>query len=350
MKNKELDINGRKIGSEYAPYIIAEMSGNHNNDIERAFDIIRAAKDSGADAVKLQTYTAETLTINSNKEDFMIKSGLWKGQNLYSLYEQANTPWEWHEALFSKAKDIGITIFSTPFDFSAVDFLEDLGAPAYKIASFEAIDLPLIKKVSKTGKPVIISTGMSNLVEIEESIHTAKDAGCGNLILLHCISGYPTPPEEANIRTLLDLNNRFDVVVGLSDHTMGTAVAVASVALGASIIEKHVTLKRSDGGPDSEFSLEPDELEELCINCRTAWSALGAINYERKDSESDNIIFRRSLYVVDAMVKGEKFTNKNVRSIRPGYGLAPRYLENVLERTAKIDIEKGTRLTWDLIE
>ncbi len=349
MKNKEIIIDGRQIGSDYRPYIIAEMSGNHNNDIERAFDIICKAKESGADAVKLQTYTADTLTLNSDKDDFIIKSGLWKGRNLYSLYKEANTPWEWHEALFNKGREVGITIFSSPFDFSAVDFLEELNAPAYKIASFEAIDLPLIKRVAKTGKPVIISTGMSNLDEIEQSVRVAKESGCEDLILLHCISGYPTPPEESNLKTIVDLKERFDLVVGLSDHTLGTAVSVASVALGASVLEKHVTLNRDDGGPDSKFSLEPKELKELCDNCYTAWSALGEVNYARKKSESDNVIFRRSLYVVEDMIKGEKFTNKNTRSIRPGYGLAPGELDKVLGQCAKIDIEKGTRLSWELV-
>jgi pseudaminic acid synthase len=342
-----ITIAGRPIGPEAPPYIIAEMSGNHNGQIERAFALLAAAKQAGADAVKLQTYTADTITIDADGPQFRIEGGLWNGRRLHELYQEAHTPWEWHQALFDKARELGLTIFSSVFDYTAIDFLEGLGAPAYKIASFEAIDLPLIERAAATGKPLIISTGMADQTEIAEAIAAARRGGCASPIMLHCVSGYPSLPHESNLRTLADLARRYDVLAGLSDHTMGTAVPVAATALGAVAIEKHFTLRRADGGVDSAFSLEPDELAELVTGTRTAWEALGRVTYEREESEKGNIIFRRSLYVVRDIAAGEALTEANVRSIRPGYGLAPKHLPEILGRRAARALPRGTALAWE---
>lgn len=345
----QVKINERKIGNNYPPYIIAEMSANHNGKIENAFKIIEEAKKAGADAVKIQTYTADTITMKSDRPEFKIKGGLWDGRTLYDLYTEAHMPWEWHEPLFKKAKELGITLFSSPFDFTAVDLLEDLGAPAYKIASFEAIDLPLIEYVAKTGKPMIISTGMANEEEIQEAIDAAKNAGCKELVILHCVSGYPAPAEDYNLLTIPDMASRFDVLTGLSDHTIDNTTAIASVALGACLVEKHFTLDRSGGGPDDSFSLEPQELKQLCDSAKVAWSARGKVNYKSTESEKGNVQFRRSLYIVQDVAKGEKFTHENVRSIRPGYGIKPKYLKDIIGLTSEEDIKSGTPVTKDMI-
>ena len=349
MKTKFIEIDNRKIGPDFPPYIIAELSANHNGDINRAFEILEMAKECGADAIKLQTYTQDTLTIDCDKPDFKIEGGLWHGRTLYDLYSEAHMPWEWHEPLFKKAKELGITIFSSPFDNTAVDLLEELGAPAYKIASFEAIDLPLIEYVAKTGKPMIISTGMANKEEIQEAVDTAKNAGCKDLVVLHCVSGYPAPASDYNLATIPDMAQRFDVLTGLSDHTIDNTTAVSSVVLGACLIEKHVTLDRNGGGPDDSFSLEKPELKQLCVDSKVAWEALGKVNYERKESEKNNLVFRRSLYAVKDIKKGEKFTSENVRSIRPGYGLAPKYAKLVLGSHSQCDVERGTPITKEML-
>lgn len=342
-------IAGRSIGLEHPPYIIAEMSGNHNGDIARALAIIDAAAEAGADAVKLQTYTADTITIDHDGPGFCIESGLWAGRTLHDLYDEAHTPWEWHPHLFARAGERGIAIFSAPFDPSAVDFLKGLSAPAFKIASFEVIDLPLIEKTAAVGRPLIMSTGMADLDEIDDAISTARAAGADEIILLHCVSGYPTPAGQANLRTIPDLADRFGVQVGLSDHTLGVGVAGAAVALGATVIEKHVTLSRADGGPDAAFSLEPDELAALVEQCRTSWEALGAPHYDIKASEAGNVMFRRSLYATEDIGAGGRLTERNVRSIRPGYGLAPKHLREILGKRAIRAIPRGTPLDWPLI-
>lgn len=337
-----LTINGRAIGPAQPPYVIAEMSANHNGSLDTAFAIITAAKKAGADAVKMQTYTADTMTLDSHAPEFTIHGGLWDGQRLYDLYQQAHTPWDWHKPLFDHAHKQGITIFSTPFDATAVDLLEDLGAPAYKIASFEAIDLPLIRRVAATGKPMIISTGMADEAEIAEAIATARDGGCRELAILHCVSGYPAPPEDYNLRTIADMAARFGVVTGLSDHTLSNATAVASVALGASIIEKHFTLDRNGGGPDDSFSLEPADLDALCRDTKTAWAAMGRVDYGRKSSEQGNIQFRRSLYFVKDLQAGDTITADCIRSVRPGHGLAPKYLPEIIGKTVLQDVTANT--------
>jgi pseudaminic acid synthase len=346
---RTVSINNRNIGQEYPPYVIAEMSANHNGDINNAYKIIDMAKASGADAVKLQTYAPDTLTIDSELPDFQLTEGLWAGQTLYELYKGAFMPWEWHKPLFDYAKKIGITIFSSPFDSTAVDLLEDLDTPAYKIASFEAVDLPLIRYVAQTGKPMIISTGMANSDEIQEAIEAAREGGCKELILLHCVSGYPAPAEDYNLRTLVDMQKRFGLITGLSDHTIDNTTAITSVALGASIIEKHVTLDRNGGGPDDSFSLESEELSQLCSGAKIAWESLGKVDYGRKSSEQGNAKFRRSLYFVKDIKAGELITNEHVKSIRPGFGLAPKYLYKILGKKVGKSIKKGLPVSWDII-
>jgi len=347
--NLQISIDGRSIGVEHAPYVIAEMSANHNGNIETAFKIIEAAKLAGADAVKLQTYRPDTITLDCDTEDFRIHGGLWDGRTLYELYEEAHMPWEWHAPLFAHARNHGITIFSSPFDNTAVDLLEDLNAPAYKIASFEAVDIPLIKYVASTGKPMIISTGMADAEEIQEAIDAAREGGCKELAILHCVSGYPAPAEDYNLRTIPDMIQRFGLVTGLSDHTLDNTTAITSVAMGASIIEKHFTLDRKGGGPDDSFSLEPAELAALCKDSKTAWAALGCVDYGRKSSEQGNVKFRRSLYFVKDMKAGESIMRDSIRSVRPGFGLSPKHFDAVLGKRINRDVSAATPITWDLL-
>lgn len=337
-----ITIAGRRIAADEPPYVIAEMSANHNGNIGTAFKIIEAAKQAGADAVKLQTYRPDTITLDCDSEDFRIHGGLWDGRTLYDLYQEAHMPWEWHGPLFAHARKLGITIFSSPFDNTAVDLLEDLNAPAYKIASFEAVDLPLIKYVASTGKPMIISTGMADAEEIQEAIGAARGGGCKELAILHCVSGYPAPAKDYNLRTIPDMIQRFGLVTGISDHTLDNTTAITSVAMGASIIEKHFTLDRSGGGPDDSFSLEPNELAALCKDSKTAWQALGQVDYGRKSSEQGNVKFRRSLYFVKNLKAGDVITATNVRSVRPGFGLAPKYFEDILGKQVVCDILSNT--------
>jgi pseudaminic acid synthase len=346
----ELEIAGRRIGPGQPPYLIAEMSANHGGSLDQALAVIEAAAKAGADAIKLQTYTADTITINCDRPDFLIKGGLWNGRTLYDLYREAHTPWEWHRELFAKGRELGITMFSSPFDETAVDFLEELNAPAYKVASFELVHLPLLRKVASTGKPVILSTGMASHAEIRESIGTLRDAGCRELVVLHCTSGYPTPPDEANVRMIPHLAEMFDVPVGLSDHTLDSTVAVTAVALGAVAIEKHFALNRADGGPDAAFSLEPSEFAGLVAAARTAWAALGKADDVRAPSEQGNRMFRRSIYAVKDIKKGDRLTSESIRVIRPGFGLAPRHYEEVMGRHASADIARGTAISWTMID
>jgi len=345
-----ITIDQRRIGVDYPPYVIAEMSANHNGSLQAALRLIEAAVQAGASAVKLQTYRPDTITLDCDHEDFMIRGGLWDGRRLYDLYAEAFTPWEWHAELFAHAARMNITLFSSPFDFSAVDFLEQLNAPAYKIASFEAVDLPLIRYAASTGKPLIISTGLASADEIGEAIAAARDGGCRDLAILHCVSGYPAPPSDYALRTLPDMQARFGLVTGLSDHTLDTTTAIAAVALGAAVVEKHFTLDRSGGGPDDSFSLEPAELAQLCRATQTAWEALGQVDYSLKSSERGNLKFRRSLYIVTDLNAGAMLTADNVRSIRPGFGLAPKHYEAVLGRRVNRDVARGTPLCWDLVE
>lgn len=344
-----ISIAGRRIAIDVPPYIIAELSANHNGRLDTALAIIEKAKEAGADAVKLQTYTADTITLDADSEQFQIHGGLWGGRTLYQLYQEAHMPWEWHAPLFQRARELEITIFSSPFDNTAVDLLEDLNAPAYKIASFEAIDLPLIRYVASTGKPMIISTGMADEEEIREAIDAAHGAGCKELAILQCVSGYPAPSEDYNLRTLSDMIRRFELVTGLSDHTPDNTTAITSVALGASIIEKHFTLDRKGGGPDDSFSLEPKELEELCRGCNTAWKALGKVDYGRKSSEQGNVKFRRSLYFVKSLRAGEIITSDAVRSVRPGFGMAPKYLDLILGKAVRQDVQANTPVVFEVI-
>lgn len=337
-----ISIAGRRIAADAPPYIIAELSANHNGKLETALRIIEEAKKAGADAVKLQTYTADTITLDCDSEEFQIHGGLWDGKTLYQLYQEAYMPWEWHQPLFEHARKLGITIFSSPFDNTAVDLLEDLNAPAYKIASFEAVDLPLIKYVASTGKPMIISTGMADVEEIQEAIDAAREGGCKELAILHCVSGYPAPAEDYNLRTIPDMMERFGLVTGLSDHTLDNTTAITSVALGASIIEKHFTLDRNGGGPDDSFSLEPAELAALCRDSKTAWAALGKVDYGRKSSEQGNVKFRRSLYFTKSLAAGEKITADAIRSVRPGFGAAPKNLPNIVGKSVVDPVSKNS--------
>lgn len=344
-----ITINHCPIGINHPPYIIAEMSANHNGDINNAFKIIEMAKSAGADAIKLQTYRPDTITLDCDSEDFQIKGGLWDGKTLYQLYSEAYMPWEWHKPLFDYAHKLGITIFSSPFDNTAIDLLEDLNTPAYKIASFEAVDPQLIKYAASTGKPMIISTGMADAEEIQEAIEAAREGGCQQLAILHCVSGYPAPAADYNLRTIPDMIQRFGLVTGLSDHTIDNTTAITSIALGASIIEKHVTLDRKGGGADDSFSLEPQELATLCRDAKTAWEALGQVDYGMKSSERGNVKFRRSLYFVKDMEAGEVITEECVRSVRPGFGLSSKYYSTIIGKHISKSVFANQRLTNDII-
>ena len=346
-----MKIAHKSIGSANAPFVIAEMSGNHNQSLERALEIVEAAAKTGAHALKIQTYTPDTMTLDLDEREFHISDSksLWAGTSLYKLYGQAFTPWEWHEAIFKRAKELGIIAFSTPFDATSVDFLESLDVPCYKIASFENTDLPLIRKVAATGKPMIISTGMASIAELDDTVRAARQAGCQDLVLLKCTSTYPATADNTNILTIPHMRELFGCEVGLSDHTMGVGVSVASVALGATVIEKHFTLNRADGGVDSSFSMEPAEMTQLGVETERAWQALGRVAYGPTAAEEKSIVFRRSLYVVKDLQAGEKLTADNVRAIRPGLGLPTKYLEQVLGKTVKQSVVRGTALSWDMM-
>jgi N-acetylneuraminate synthase len=351
MQKKKIFIENKEISSSMPPYIIGEVSANHNGDIQNVYKLIDVAKSCGASAVNIQTYTADTMTVDSSKEEFMVRGGLWDGRNLYDLYKEATLPWDWHKDIFDYAKKKQITIFSTPFDFTAVDLLENLNTPAYKIASFEATDLPLIKYVASTKKPMIISTGMTSVDEIEEAVDVARQNGCDDLILLHCVSSYPALSENYNLRTIEDMKIRFkDVVVGLSDHTIDNTTAIASVALGARVIEKHITLNRNGGGPDDSFSLEPSDLMELCEKSLTAWKSLGNADYKRSKDEIESKKFRRSIYFMKNMKAGETIKEEDIRIIRPGFGIEPKYLNEVIGKTLKLDALKYDPLKWEYIK
>ena len=349
MSLPEIEIAGRKIGPGHEPFVICELSGNHNGSLERAITMIDAAAATGCDAIKIQTYTADTITLDVDRPEFRIHGGLWDGRSLHELYQEAHTPYEWHAALFERARQRGVTIFSSPFDETAVDLLSGLDAPAYKIASFEAVDIPLIQYAAAKGRPLIISTGMANQAEMQTALDTAQAAGAPGVVLLHCTSSYPAVMDDANVRTIPDMAARFGCPIGLSDHTPGTAASVAAVALGACVIEKHFTLARADGGPDAAFSLEPSEFTALVHDCKAAWHALGKAHYEILGSERGSLLFRRSLYVTADVKAGEAFTKANVRSVRPGNGLPPADLEKVLGRTAARDLERGEPLAWEMV-
>ena len=347
----EINIQEFKIGSKHSPFIVAEMSGNHNQSLERALEIVEAAAKTGAHALKLQTYTADTMTLDIKDGEFFIDDpkSLWQGKSLHDLYKQAYTPWEWHQPILDRCRELGIICFSTPFDATAVDFLESLNVPCYKIASFENTDLPLIRKVASIGKPMIISTGMATVAELDETVQTAREAGCQDLILLKCTSTYPATPENSNILTISHLRELFDVQVGLSDHTMGIGVAVASVALGATVIEKHFTLRRADAGVDSAFSMEPEEMAQLVVESEKAWQGLGRVQYGPVNVEKGSLVFRRSLYVAKDMKAGDLFTPENLRVVRPGLGLHPKYYEVLIGKSINQDAKIGTPLSWNLI-
>jgi pseudaminic acid synthase len=345
-------IGDRMIGRTHPPFIIAEMSGNHNQSLERALEIVEATARSGAHALKIQTYTPDTMTLDLDEREFHIDdpNSLWTGTSLYRLYGEAHTPWDWHRPIFDRARALGLIPFSTPFDDTAVAFLETLDVPCYKIASFENTDIPLIRRVAATGKPVIVSTGMATAEELDESVRAARDAGCRDLVLLKCTSTYPASAENTNILTIPDLQARYDCEVGLSDHTMGVGVAVASVALGATVVEKHFTLSRADGGVDSTFSMEPNEMAQLALECERAWRALGHVSYGPIEAERKSLQFRRSLYIVKDLKAGEKLSRDNVRAIRPGLGLPPKHLDEILGRAVKRNVSRGTAVAWDLLE
>lgn len=348
---KEIKIRGRRIGIDISPFIIAEMSGNHNQSLDRALEIVEAAAKAGAHALKIQTYTADTMTLDLSRGEFYIDDpeSLWKGKSLYDLYKEAYTPWEWHRPIFDRCSQLGIIGFSTPFDATAVEFLESLDVACYKIASFENTDIPLIRKAASTGKPMIISTGMANVSELDETVRAAREAGCEDIILLRCTSTYPATPENSNLITLPHMRDLFRCQVGLSDHTMGIGVALASVAMGATVIEKHFTLSRADGGVDAAFSLEPEEMRALVIECERAWQALGKISYGPTEKEKLSLQYRRSLYVALDMKMGEVFTRENLRAVRPGFGLPPKYYEYLIGKKVKEDVKKGTPVTWDIV-
>ena len=345
-----LSINGRDIGLGQPPYIIAELSANHNGTIDNAKNIIFKAKEAGADAIKIQTYNANTMTIDCDKKDFIIKDGLWAGYKLFDLYKDASTPFSWHKELFEYANAIGITIFSTPFDEDSIDFLNELKTPAFKIASFELCDLPLIKYAASKGKPLLISTGMGNMKEISEALQAAREAGCEQILLFHCISSYPAPTKDSNLRMISHLRKEFNVEVGLSDHTLNNNAAIASLALGATAFEKHFILSRSSKGPDSTFSIEPNELENLVSSTKDRWEALGEIKFERSDSEKKNLAFRRSLYFTKDLKAGQKINKTNIRRIRPGYGLSPKFYYEVMDKVVSKDVRRGEPLKWELIK
>jgi len=348
---KNIEIAGRIIGPDQQPFIVAEMSGNHNQSLDRALSIVDAAAKAGAHAVKLQTYTADTMTIDKKDGEFFIgdSKSLWKGKTLYELYDEAHTPWEWHKPLFERCKELGILCFSTPFDDTAVDFLEELDVPFYKVASFENTDVRLLHKIAATGKPMIVSTGMASISDLDLIVKTIRGAGCNNFVLLKCTSAYPSLPSDANITTIPHIREMFDCQVGLSDHTMGIGVAVASVVLGATVIEKHFTLSRSDGGVDAAFSLEPIELAVLTQETKRAWESLGKPTYSSSKEESRSRVFKRSLYIVEDMKKGDKITDKSIRAIRPGYGLPVKFWDALLGKVIAYDIKRGTPTTWDMI-
>ena len=346
-----MQIGKIQVGVKYKPFIIAEMSGNHNQSLERALEIVEAAAKTGTHALKLQTYTPDTITLDVREGEFFIedKESLWKGKSLYELYEEAHTPWEWHKPIIERANELGMVCFSTPFDDTAVDYLEDLNIPAYKIASFENTHLPLIKKVASTRKSMIISTGMASIAELDEMVQTIRDAGCEQFVLLKCTSTYPATPENSNVLTIPHMRKLFNCEVGLSDHTMGIGASVAAVAHGATVIEKHFTLNRADGGVDSAFSMEPEEMKQLVIETERAWQSLGKVTYGPIEVEKSSIMYRRSLYIAEDMKKGEILTKKNLRIVRPGLGLAPKYYETLLGRKVNKDLKKGTALNWNLI-
>ena len=346
----KISIGNRLLGGNNSPLIVAELSANHNGSLERALETIEAAHKAGACAVKLQTYSADTITIDCDRPEFMIKGGLWNGYKLYDLYKWAETPFEWHKTLFDHARNVGINIFSTPFDETAVDLLVELNTPLYKIASCENIDLPLIEYVAKKGKPMLISTGMASEQEIEEAVNAARGGGCKDLVLLHCVSCYPTPNEEANLRKIVELNTKFDVLTGLSDHTLGTTASIAAVALGACVIEKHFTLSRSDKGPDSEFSIEPDELKQLCKGCNEAWQSLGQGSFTPQPVEEKSRVFRRSIYFVSDLPAGSIVKSSDIRRIRPGLGLHPKFYNQLVGKKLKVDVQRGMATSWEVFD